>query len=153
MNEDVYYLGVARAICKRGVCLRRRWGSVIVKDKRVVSTGYNGPPRGYPHCQTCMRDTMKCQPGEGYNYCPAVHSEINAIINCNPIEMKDATLYLVGEQFNGDLIAKFDGPCHDCKDALVNAQIKYIVIWKNDKVKKIRVDAFEFLKHHTEGIK
>ncbi len=96
---DEYFLNIAQEVGKRSTCLRRRYGAIIVKDKIIVSTGYNGAPRGEDNCidtGICERERLKVPKGERYELCVAVHAEQNAIINGDPLKMKDATIYIVG---------------------------------------------------------
>ena len=81
---DEYFLNIAREVGKRATCLRRRYGAIIVKDKIIVSTGYNGAPRGETNCidsGVCERERLHVPKGERYELCVAVHAEQNAIIN------------------------------------------------------------------------
>jgi dCMP deaminase len=126
-NKDVYYLGIAQAVSKRSTCLRRQYGAVIVKDDEIVSTGYNGSPRGDVNCcdsGSCWRESHNIPHGEQYEKCVAVHAEQNAIISASRRELLGATLYLVGME-NGKLIeAK---PCEICARMIKNAGISRVV--------------------------
>ena len=134
-TKDAYYLNIAGVIASRGTCLRRNYGSIIVKDDHIVSTGYTGAPRGRKNCCDighCVRQKNNIPRGEKYELCRSVHSEMNAIINASPEEMKDATLYLVGiEHDTGELV---DNPncCAMCKRAVINAGIKKVVVRNKD---------------------
>lgn len=100
ISKDEYYLNIALAVSKRSTCLKRHYGCVIVKDDRIVATGYNGSPRGDVNC--C--DLGKCKRPDAERYsdytsCEAVHAEQNAIISASAEELKGATLYLACEGF------------------------------------------------------
>ena len=102
ISKHEYYLSIASAVSLRSTCLRRHYGAVIVKDDRIISTGYNGSPRRELNCcdvGTCNRDVNKCEKGSGYLLCPAVHAEMNAIINASKNDLIDSTLYIAGIDF------------------------------------------------------
>lgn len=125
---DEYFIEIAKVVSSRSTCLRRRYGAVIVKDNVIISTGYNGAPRGSINCidiQKCKRKELNIPAGERYELCEAVHAEQNAIINGPPDRMKDATIYIAGfENDNSFADAK---PCLLCKRMIRNAQIKAVV--------------------------
>ena len=125
INWDDYFLLIAAVVSLRSTCIRRKYGSVIVKDNHIISTGYNGPPTGSPHCldEGCFREKLNIPHGERYELCRAIHSEMNALIRGNPTDLKGATLYLVGyDCVTGRFIeAK---PCALCEPACANAGLK-----------------------------
>ncbi|MBU1726778.1 MAG: cytidine/deoxycytidylate deaminase family protein [Candidatus Omnitrophica bacterium] len=131
---DEYFLEVARLVAKRSTCLRRSVGAVLVKDKRILATGYNGAPKGLGHCLDigCLRDKLKIPSGERHELCRALHAEQNALIQASlyGISVKDSFLYATNQ------------PCVICAKMLINAGIKEIVIADGypDKM------AMEFLK-------
>lgn len=134
-SKKEYYLNIAGAIAQRSTCLRRQYGAVIVKDDRIVSTGYNGSARNEPNCcdsGQCWREAHGIPHGERYELCKAVHAEENAIINANPADMVGATLYLAGYE-NGKPI-RTPQPCMQCKRRIQNAQIAEVVVNSNDTV-------------------
>jgi dCMP deaminase len=106
--------------------LKRQYGSVIVKDDRIISTGYNGSPRG---CKNCCDDgvckRMNIPHNTDYSTCNAVHSEMNAIIHADYSDMQGATLYLCGFE-NGNAISDPDC-CNLCKRMIINSGINRIV--------------------------
>ena len=126
-----YYLSVAEVVAKRGTCLRRNFGAVIVKDDSIVSTGYTGAPRGRKNCidiGTCIRNEMGVERGTRYELCRSCHAEMNAVIHASREEMKDATLYLVGiERETGELVENADC-CMMCKRVIINSGIKQVII-------------------------
>lgn len=127
-SKENYYLGIAKAVSERSTCLRRQYGAVIVKHDRIVSTGYNGSPRGEENCCDkgyCHREAMNLPHGKCYDSsCPAVHAENNAIIQANPQDLKDSTLYLYGSE-NGNPIES--EPCEMCKRIIKNAGISKVI--------------------------
>ncbi len=129
---DNYFIEIAKVVSSRSTCLRRKYGAVIVKDRVIVSTGYNGSPSGMTNCidtGKCTRKELNIPSGERYELCEAVHAEQNAIINGSPERMKDATIYIAGFEENGDFA---DGaPCKLCNRMIRNAQIKEVVYLGN----------------------
>ena len=117
---DEYFLEVAKLVAKRSTCLRRSVGAVIVKDKRILATGYNGAPAGLKHCSDvgCLRQKLKIPSGERHELCRALHAEQNALIQ--------ASLY--GISVKGSVMYATCQPCVICAKMLINAGIKEIVI-------------------------
>jgi dCMP deaminase len=130
---DEYFIEIAKVVGSRSTCLRRRYGAVIVKDYVIISTGYNGAPRGSVNCVDrgiCRRKELNVPAGERYELCEAVHAEQNAIINGAPDRMKDATIYIAGfEEDNSPAEGK---PCLLCRRMIRNAQIQQVVYLKKD---------------------
>lgn len=130
---DEYFIEIAKVVSSRSTCLRRRYGAVIVKDNVIVSTGYNGSPRGSVNCSergTCKREELNVPPGERYELSEAVHAEQNAIINGSPERMKDATIYVAG--FENDNTTADGKPCLLCRRMIRNAQIKQVIYLSKD---------------------
>ena len=130
---DDYFFDIAKAVGRRSTCLRRLYGAIIVKDKIIISTGYNGAPRGEANCidtGLCERERLHVKPGENYELCVAVHAEQNAIINGDPDKMKGATAYIVG--FNADGTLASGKPCLLCRRMLRNAMLKEVVYLEKD---------------------
>ncbi len=131
---DEYFLEMAGLVAKRSTCLRRSVGAVLVKEKRILATGYNGAPSGLKHCFEigCMRQKLKVPSGERHELCRALHAEQNALIQSSlyGISVKGATLYSTTQ------------PCVICAKMLINAGIAEIVITQGypDKM------AMDFLK-------
>lgn len=118
---DEYFMQMAELTSKRSTCLRRQVGAVIIKDKHIIATGYNGAPRGVPHCSQkggCLREQLKVPSGERHELCRALHAEQNAIIQA-------ATL---GQSIEGGSIFVTHHPCSICSKMIVNAGISRIVI-------------------------
>lgn len=117
---DEYFLEMSKLVAKRSTCLRRSVGAVLVKDKRILATGYNGAPRGLKHCidMGCMRKKLNIPSGERHELCRALHAEQNALIQ--------ASLY--GISAAGSTLYATNQPCVICAKMLINAGIKEIVI-------------------------
>ncbi|MBR3458042.1 MAG: dCMP deaminase family protein [Selenomonadaceae bacterium] len=128
-----YFLDIAKAVGRRATCLRRRYGAIIVKDHIIISTGYNGAPRGEANCidtGLCERERLHVPKGQNYELCVAVHAEQNAIINADPIRMRGAAIYIVG--FNADGTLASGKPCLLCRRMLRNAQLAKVVYLETD---------------------
>lgn len=143
MEKDMYYLKLALSVSERSTCLRRKYGSVIVNHDRIVSTGYNGSPRDCVNCSdvgTCVRIQNKVEHNKDYTDCNAVHSEQNAIIHADYLEMQGATLYLAGEdKETGKLIENIDC-CPLCKRMIINAGIsKVVMLESGGHIKTVQV--------------
>lgn len=135
IDKTNYYLDIAETVSKRGTCLRNNYGSVIVKNDEIISTGYTGAPRGRKNCidlGVCRRRQNNTPSGAGYELCRSVHSEQNAIISSKRKDMIGSTLYLVGiNKRNGEYIAD-NYPCTLCKRMIINAGIEKVVM-RDDK--------------------
>jgi len=116
---EEYFMDITRLVAKRGTCLRRQVGAVLVKDKRILATGYNGAPSGVPHCQEvgCLREKKNIPSGERHELCRGLHAEQNAIIQAafHGIRIADATLYCTNQ------------PCVICTKMIINAGIREIL--------------------------
>ncbi len=134
-DKNQYYLDIAETVLERCTCLRRNYGSVIVKNDEIISTGYVGAPRGRKNCTdigTCHREVANVPRGKMYELCRSVHSEANAIISASRNEMIESTLYMVGKDFKtGDYIEKSNS-CMMCKRLIINAGISTVII-RDDK--------------------
>ena len=122
LTKDEYYIGIAKAVSTRSTCFRRHYGAVIVNNDEIISTGYNGPPRGESHCVTCKRDGHAHNDGD-YSTCESVHAEMNAIISASRSEMLGATLYLYGEENSVPIDTE---PCPICRRMIKNAGISKV---------------------------
>ena len=125
-----YYLDIAETVAERSTCLRRCYGAIIVNNDEIISTGYNGAPRGRKNCidlGRCIREELKIPSGERYELCRSVHAEANAIISAARRDMIGATLYLVGiEMKNGNLVEDASS-CAMCKRLIINSGIEKVV--------------------------
>lgn len=143
MSKDDLYLNVAEAMLGRATCLRRVYGSVIVKDDEIISTGYNGAPRGQRNCNvvgTCKREELHIPQGQRYELCYALHSECNAIISASRDRMLGSTLYLVGKDVKTGEILENTEPCLMCKRMIINAGIKEVITRNREGNNRFLVD-------------
>ena len=137
VDKTNYYLDIAEVVSERGTCVRNNYGSVIVKNDEIISTGYTGAPRGRKNCLDlgfCRRQRNNTPSGAGYELCRSVHSEQNAIISAKRKDMLGATLYLVGiNKRNGEYINDNE-PCTLCKRIIINSGIERVIMRdsKND---------------------
>lgn len=125
VKKDKYYLDIAESVTKRSTCLRRQYGAIIVKNDEVISTGYNGAPRGEMNCCNCgfcQRDALGIPKGERYELCVSVHAEANAIISAARRDMIGATIYIVGIDAKDGSYAN-PAPCLMCRRLIKNAGI------------------------------
>ena len=117
---DEYFLSIAELVSSRSTCLRRKVGAVIVKDKRILSTGYNGAPSMIEHCTAagCIREKLKIPSGERHELCRGLHGEQNAFLQAalHGTSLKDSVLYSTTQ------------PCIICAKMIINAGIREIVI-------------------------
>lgn len=126
-----YYLDLADVVSKRGTCLRRLYGAVIVNNDEVISTGYVGAPRGRKNCSDlgyCIRQRMDIPRGERYELCRSVHAEANAIISAEREKMIGSTLYLSGREATTGEYIKQSNSCSMCKRMIINAGIEKVII-------------------------
>lgn len=118
---DQYFMQMAELTAQRSTCLRRQVGAVIVKDKHIIATGYNGAPKGLSHCGEmggCLRQKMNIPSGQRHELCRALHAEQNAIIQAATLgqSIEDASIYITHQ------------PCVICAKMIINAGIKRIVV-------------------------
>ena len=125
---DEYFMKITEEVATRSTCLRRQVGAIIVKDKRILTTGYNGVPTGISHCttETCLRIKYNVPSGERHELCRGLHAEQNAIIQAgyHGVSIKDATIYITHQ------------PCTICAKMLINSGIKKFIYKKpyNDEL-------------------
>ena len=131
VSKENYYLDIAQTVAERCTCLRKRYGAIIVKNDVILSTGYNGAPRGRKNCidlNYCMRNKLNIPSGERYEMCRSVHAEANAIINASREQMLGSTLYMVcTDPISEELVAGTNS-CMMCKRMIINAGIDKVVI-------------------------
>jgi len=117
---DEYFMSIAELVSTRSTCLRRAVGAVLVKDKRILATGYNGAPSGLRHCLElgCLRQEKKVPSGERHELCRGLHAEQNAIIQAalHGVSTRGATLYCTNH------------PCVICAKMLINAGITQVIV-------------------------
>ena len=134
-SYDEYFMEMAHVVSKRSTCLRRKVGALLVKDKHILSTGYNGAPKGLKHCSEvgCLRENLDIPSGERHELCRGLHAEQNAIIQAAVfgVSIKNSTLYCTNT------------PCVVCVKMLINAGVKEIIYfgdYPDELAKKIEKD-------------
>ena len=131
VSKHNYYLDIAQTVAERCTCLRRKFGAIIVKDDVIVSTGYNGAPRGRQNCSDlkyCMREKLNIPRGERYEMCRSVHAEANAIIAAPRDRMLGATLYMACVSPEDGALFSGTNSCMMCKKLIINAGITTVVV-------------------------
>lgn len=129
-SKDNYYLDIADSVRERATCLRRTYGAIIVKNDEIMSTGYNGAPRGRCNCTdmgVCHREELQIPSGERYELCRSVHAEANAIISASRRDMLGATLYLTGRDARTGDFLKDTTSCSMCRRMIINAGIERVI--------------------------
>ena len=131
-SYDEYFMEMAHVVSKRSTCMRRKVGAILVKDKHILSTGYNGAPKGHKHCSEigCLRENLDVPPGERHELCRGLHAEQNAIIQAAVfgVSIKNSVLYCTNT------------PCVVCVKMLINASVTEIVYsgdYPDDLAKKM----------------
>ena len=125
-----YYLDIAETVAERSTCMRRHYGAIIVHEDEIISTGYNGAPRGRKNCADlghCLRDALSIPSGERYELCRAVHAEQNAIISASRRDCLGSTLYLAGRNPKTGKLLTDTTPCSMCRRFIINAGIRRVV--------------------------
>ena len=131
VSKENYYLDIAQTVAERSTCLRRCYGAIIVKDDTIVSTGYNGAPRGRKNCSDlgyCMREKLQIPRGERYEMCRSVHAEANAIIAASREQMLGATLYMACIDVKSGELMPGTCSCMMCKRQVINAGIAEVIV-------------------------
>lgn len=117
---DEYFMSIANMVRQRSTCLRRQVGAIVVKEKRILTTGYNGAPKGMKHCSEvgCLRESEEVPPGERHELCRGIHAEQNAIVQAAAfgVPIEGSTLYCT------------HFPCVLCTKMLINAGIRKLVV-------------------------
>jgi dCMP deaminase len=129
-----YYLDIAEVVAKRGTCIRRNYGAVIVNNDEVISTGYSGSPRNTRNCcdlKICLREEKNIPSGQRYELCRSVHAEMNACISANRKDMFGGSIYICGIiAETGDIFPK-TMPCKLCLRTIINSSIKKFYVRTN----------------------
>lgn len=131
VSKTNYYLDIAQTVAERSTCLRKMYGAIIVKDDSIISTGYNGAPRGRKNCNelgVCIRDRLNIPRGERYELCRSIHSEANAIIAAPRDQMLGSTLYMTCLDAKTGELVPGTCSCMMCKRQVINAGIAKVVI-------------------------
>ena len=151
-----YYLDLAEVVSKRGTCLRRLYGAVIVKNDEVISTGYVGAPRGRKNCSdlgVCIREKMRIPRGERYELCRSVHAEANAIISAERNKMIGSSLFLVGIDARTGNYVEHASSCSMCKRMVINAGIESVYV-RDDRENYRVIEVSDWIKddESLEGV-
>ncbi|NLM97802.1 MAG: cytidine deaminase [Halanaerobiaceae bacterium] len=134
VDKKNYYLNIAEAVLERSTCLRKKYGAVIVNHDEIVSTGYNGSPRGCVNCNdkgVCIREKLNVPRGTKYELCAGVHAEQNALLSASRKETIGADIYLVGKSTADNEYISAAEPCSLCKKLIINSGIKNVYIRNN----------------------
>ena len=120
---DSYFMAMAFLVASRSTCTRRKVGAILVRDRRILATGYNGPPSGFPHCDEigCLRDKLNIPSGERHELCWGLHAEQNAVIQAA----------LFGVSTKHCIVYCTTKPCITCAKILANAGVKKIYVAKD----------------------
>ena len=121
-NWHEYFMDITRLVARRSTCMRRQVGAVMVKDKQILATGYNGTPRKITHCDVtgCLREQLKVPSGERHELCRGLHAEQNAILQAASH----------GVNISGSVLYCTDSPCIICTKMLINARINKVIYQK-----------------------
>ena len=131
IDKENYYLDIAETVLERSTCSRKHYGAIIVQNDEIVSTGYNGAPRGRINCTDlgyCLRQKLGVPSGQRYELCRSVHAEANAIISAARKETIGGTLYLVGRDVESGELHDDPQPCAMCRRLILNAGLKKVVM-------------------------
>ena len=131
IDKTNYYLDIAGPVLERSPCMRRHYGAIIVQDDEIVSSGYNGAPRGRKNCGDlgyCAREALNIPSGERYELCRSVHAEANAIISAPRREVLGATLYMVCKDPETGALIPGSTSCSMCRRLIINAGISQVII-------------------------
>ena len=144
-----YYLDLADVVSKRGTCLRRLYGAVIVKDDEVIATGYVGAPRGRKNCSdlgVCIRQKMNIPRGERYELCRSVHAEANAIISAERGRKIGSSIYLSGREVSTGEYIRNSNSCSMCKRMIINAGIETVYV-RDDEDHYRRIEVKDWIEN------
>lgn len=148
-SKQNYYLDIADSVLERSTCLRRKYGAIIVRNDEIISTGYNGAPRGRRNCSDlghCTRESLRIPSGERYELCRSVHAEANAIISASRRDMIGASIYLVGRDARTGELLHDAMSCSMCKRQIINAGIDRVVI-RTDETEYITIPVSDWIEN------
>lgn len=131
VSKNNYYLDIAETVSERSTCRRKRYGAIIVKNDVIISTGYNGAPRGRKNCSdigSCTRERLGIPRGERYELCRSVHSEANAIISASRENMLGSSLYMCCTDPKTGKVISGTNSCMMCKKLIINSGISTVYI-------------------------
>lgn len=149
ISKENYYLDIAQTVLERATCLRRVYGAIIVKNDEIISTGYNGAPRGRRNCVDmgyCTREAMKIPRGERYELCRSVHAEANAIISASRRDMVGGDIYLVGRDARTGELLRDATSCAMCRRLIINAGLGRVIIRTGEGTFDV-VEVCEWIEH------
>ena len=148
-NWNKYFMNITKEISQRSNCMSAHIGAVIIKNKTIISTGYNGAPRQTKDCYergNCLRRQLNIPSGQRYELCRSVHAEQNAIINAarEGTNLTGADIYMYGEKVHNNKkeILKVL-PCFICKKMIINAGIRNLYYIDNHRIKKIHIEDWQ----------
>lgn len=147
VSKTNYYLDIAQTVSERSTCMRKRYGAIIVKNDVIVSTGYNGAPRGRQNCcemQFCLREKLQIPRGERYELCRSVHAEANAIIAAAREQMLGGTLYICCTDPADGAVIPDTCSCMMCKRMIINAGISTVIL-RDTKEDFRRIEVAEWI--------
>ena len=148
IDKTNYYLDIAQTVLERSTCRRRHYGAIIVRNDEIVSTGYNGAPRGRVNCNDlgyCVREALAIPSGERYELCRSVHAEANAIISAARSECIGGTLYLCGRDATTGELLRDTTSCSMCRRNVINAGIAQVII-RNTPTEYTVVDVEDWIR-------
>ncbi|MBQ1371708.1 MAG: cytidine deaminase [Oscillospiraceae bacterium] len=131
IDKENYYLDIAETVMERSTCLLAHYGALIVHNDEIVSTGYNGAPRGMDNCidlGICLREKLNIPHGQHKEICRSVHAEMNAIISAARSACIGATLFLVGRDASTGNYLEDVEPCSMCRRVIINSGIKRVIL-------------------------
>lgn len=150
-DKNNYYLDIAQTVAERSTCLRRLFGAIIVQNDEIISTGYNGAPRGRANCtdlMSCMREKLNVPRGQRYELCRSVHAEANCIISAPRTSMIGAAIYLAGlDGKTGELDGGVE-PCSMCKRLIINAGLEKVIV-RNTPTEYTVYNVSDWIEHDT----
>lgn len=149
ISKENYYLDIAQTVAERSTCMRKKYGAIIVKNDVIISTGYNGAPRGRKNCnelQFCMREKLCIPSGERYELCRSVHAEANAIIAAPRDQMLGATLYMSCVDPRTEKLVPGCTSCMMCKRQVINSGISYVVVRDDEENFRV-IDVNEWIEN------
>lgn len=144
ISKDEYYLQIAKTVALRSTCLRRKYGAIVVRNDIIVSSGYNGAPRGQINCcdiGICKREHLHIPHGERYELCRSVHAEQNAVIAAGYEKTYGATLYLAGIDAQTEQLIDAPDCCMMCKRVIINSGIERVIFLNGDGSHRVATTA------------
>lgn len=150
LDKINYYLDIAETVAKRGTCLRKNFGCIIVKNDEIISTGYSGAPRGRVNCI----DLGYCVKKEkfpdirhgGYDACRSVHAEQNAMLSASRKDMLGSTMYLVGKRWDTGAYEEGANSCQMCRKMMINAGIEKLYVREKNPGEYIQINVEDWVK-------